>query len=477
MTRFAFACGALSALAAFTFARPSDACSTACDDAAGEVGLPPTANLSLPFADGEAVLVTSGYGPSGGSTGHCYSQDTLCGNDYFALDLVLTGHPSGGQGEPVLAAADGTVIDAGWSSEGWASYGQRVYVAHDFGDGHEYTTVYAHLDSIAVQKGDVVQKGTKLGALGHSSMGIVENPNMGSHLHFSIHRDAKYGGSGTGGSYAGNAVRPEPLDGQSGFAKGKSLVSKIGSPVTPPPACDVVIAATGFTTIEDTSSCVDKLGTLSESTSGLGGHAFTAVLDNPDPDYAEGAFWNLAFEKAGSYDVYAFVPSGISNLTSAAVYKTRHGGKDDFVTLDQAAHAGDWVLLGSHDFAAAGPEWVRLGDNFANPSVQGKTFVIDALRLGPAGSPPPASGGSAGIGGGGGAGGSGGIVASGGAAGAAAAASGAPEPAGDDLGCACRLGRERSSSVLALVFSAALGLSYRRRHGRACSRTCSVEAG
>lgn len=157
---------------------PARACSTACDDASGVVTLPAGADVGMPFKKGEKVLVTSGYGPSGGSSGHCQSQDTLCANDYFALDLVLPNHPSGGQGQPVLAAQTGTVVDAGWATEGWASYGQRVYLKHDFGDGHAYTTVYAHLDSISVTKGQKVNKGETIGTLGHSSMGIKENPNM-----------------------------------------------------------------------------------------------------------------------------------------------------------------------------------------------------------------------------------------------------------------------------------------------------------
>lgn len=442
---------------------PARACSTACDDASGVVTLPAGADVGMPFKKGEKVLVTSGYGPSGGSSGHCQSQDTLCANDYFALDLVLPNHPSGGQGQPVLAAQTGTVVDAGWATEGWASYGQRVYLKHDFGDGHAYTTVYAHLDSISVTKGQKVNKGETIGTLGHSSMGIKENPNMGSHLHFSIHRDASFGGSGSGGSYGGRAVRPEPLDGQSGLAKGQSLTSNNdGTTTPPPPTCDIVIQPTGETLIEDTSTCAETKGAPSESTAGMGGHAYHALLDNPDPDYAEGIFYNLVFAQAGDYDVFAWVPSGISSLTSQAVYKTQHAGASSFATLDQAAAAGGWAFVGKYSFAAGGDQWVRVGDNYASAASQGKTFVMDALKVAPASAGSGGHGG-AGTGGAGGGNGSGGAGAQAGTGGSLGAGGGTTQ-AEDDLGCACRAGgRSRTSVGFPLAALALAAFALRRR--------------
>jgi MYXO-CTERM domain-containing protein len=464
-TRLILAFAALLALALQAGPARSADCPTACDDPTGVVVLPAGAGVSLPFAKGEKVYVSSGYGPNGGSTGHCRSQDPSCANDYFALDLVLPGHPNGGQGEPVLAAQSGTVLDAGWATEGWASYGQRVYVQHDFGDGHPYTTVYAHLDTIQVAKGQKVSKGEAVGTLGHSSKGIQQNPDMGPHLHFSIHRDAKFGGSGTGGSYAGRAVRPEPLDGQSGFAKGQTLTSANDGTVTPPPpACDIVIQPNGETVIEDTSPCAEKKGTPAESTAGLGGHAFHSALDNPDPDYAEGLFWNLVFAQGGDYDVSAWIPAGIPNLTSQAVYKTQHAGASSFATVDQAASAGGWTLVGRYGFAAGAAQWVRLGDNYTSAPSKGKTFVMDALKI------APASGGSGGQGGGGagGAGGTGGSAGAGARPDGGGGAGNAADVAGESSGCACRAGatsRFFGTAVLAAFALAMFGVRRRRRQG------------
>lgn len=453
-------------------------CTTGCTDASGVVNLPAGAQISLPFKEGEQVKLLSGYGPNAGSSLHCRTQDGGCANDYFALDLILPNQPSSGKGQPVLAIADATVIDAGWGSSGWANYGQRVYLQHDFGDGHKYTSMYAHLDSIKVSKGQKVKKGDTIGTLGQSCQGALSCSSFSTpHVHFSIHRDSSFGGSGSGGSYAGRATRPEPIDGYTSLSQGQTLTSKNGVSVTPPPVCDVVIQPTGETIIEDTSACAAKQGTLDESSAGLGGHAYTAVLDVPDPNYAEAVIYTLDFAQAGNYDVFAWIPSGIANLTPEAVYKTQYDGAAAKVTIDQAANAGSWVLLGSHPFAAGAGQWVRLGDNYSSSASQGKTFVMDALKVAPAGAPPDGgAGGQAGASAGGAAGtssggwgatGSGGLSQIGGNAGSGASA--ATTPADDEGGCACRSAspaRGMGAWILGLLLSVGCVRRWRRAEAR-----------
>ena len=75
-------------------------------------------------------------------------------------------------GDPVWAAASGTVSSAGWNG----NYGNCVMISHDNG----YTTVYGHLDSIAVSSGQSVSAGTTVGYCG--STGLATGP----HLHFEI---------------------------------------------------------------------------------------------------------------------------------------------------------------------------------------------------------------------------------------------------------------------------------------------------
>ncbi len=76
-------------------------------------------------------------------------------------------------GTPVVAADEGTVITAGWSSVG---YGNLVMIRHPDG----YVTLYAHLNNIGVNYGDYVARGQRIGSVGSTGR------STGPHLHFEI---------------------------------------------------------------------------------------------------------------------------------------------------------------------------------------------------------------------------------------------------------------------------------------------------
>jgi murein DD-endopeptidase MepM/ murein hydrolase activator NlpD len=78
-------------------------------------------------------------------------------------------------GEPIHAAAAGTVTYAGNELKG---YGNLILIRHDDG----YVTAYAHAQSIGVNRGDHVDKGQVIGLAG--ATGDVESPQ----LHFEIRR-------------------------------------------------------------------------------------------------------------------------------------------------------------------------------------------------------------------------------------------------------------------------------------------------
>jgi murein DD-endopeptidase MepM/ murein hydrolase activator NlpD len=76
-------------------------------------------------------------------------------------------------GTPINAAADGTVIVAGWKSGG---YGNLVEIRH--GDGT--TTRYGHNSQLSVSVGQTVRQGQQIARMGSTGY------STGSHLHFEI---------------------------------------------------------------------------------------------------------------------------------------------------------------------------------------------------------------------------------------------------------------------------------------------------
>ncbi|HIW95109.1 MAG TPA: M23 family metallopeptidase [Candidatus Corynebacterium gallistercoris] len=76
-------------------------------------------------------------------------------------------------GTPILAVADGLVIDSGPA----AGFGNWIRVQHDDGT----ITVYGHMVSLDVTVGQRVTAGQKIAGMGN------EGFSTGSHLHFEVH--------------------------------------------------------------------------------------------------------------------------------------------------------------------------------------------------------------------------------------------------------------------------------------------------
>lgn len=76
-------------------------------------------------------------------------------------------------GTPIRASDAGTIVLAGWDTTG---YGNMILVSH----GNGYFTRYAHLSTMDVRVGDVVQKGQQIGRVGSTGR------STGPHLHFEI---------------------------------------------------------------------------------------------------------------------------------------------------------------------------------------------------------------------------------------------------------------------------------------------------
>ncbi len=105
----------------------------------------------------------------------------LCYGGHYGIDIA------GYIGQPIFAADNGVVISAGYNG----GYGNSILINHNNG----YYTRYAHMSSISVSVGQVVQGGQTIGGLGNTGN------STGPHLHFEIRTD-----TGSQPSYAPNPM-------------------------------------------------------------------------------------------------------------------------------------------------------------------------------------------------------------------------------------------------------------------------------
>ncbi len=149
----------------------------------GQVLIVPGAK-GAPIPTPKPPKASTGSRSSGGSSGTARPPRTYGGGNFawpapggrisqyyhyghYGLDI------DGSTGDRIVAAASGTVLFAGWKSNGG---GYQVWIAHGSG---LYTT-YNHMSSVAVGRGQHVSKGQRVGRMGATGYAT------GSHLHFEV---------------------------------------------------------------------------------------------------------------------------------------------------------------------------------------------------------------------------------------------------------------------------------------------------
>jgi hypothetical protein len=80
-------------------------------------------------------------------------------------------------GTPIVAAADGKVVSAGWEG----GYGRAVEIAHSGG----IETRYGHMSRIAAYSGELVRRGEVIGYVGSSGL------STGPHLHYEVLKNGR----------------------------------------------------------------------------------------------------------------------------------------------------------------------------------------------------------------------------------------------------------------------------------------------
>lgn len=121
---------------------------------------------TLTYTGGKFMWPVPGY--SRISSGYNPRNSPISGKYEFHTGIDIPA----GFGSPVVAAADGKVITAGWIR----GYGNTVMIDH----GSGYVTLYAHNSSLTVSQGQMVKRGSqvaKIGSTGYST---------GNHCHFEV---------------------------------------------------------------------------------------------------------------------------------------------------------------------------------------------------------------------------------------------------------------------------------------------------
>ena len=167
----------------------------ACGLAGGMRGTP--GSIQYPLPSGSYVL-TSPFGPRWGTLHRGQDMAAPIGTD-------------------ILAAADGTVVQAGPVS----GFGNWIVLDHRIG-GALVSTVYGHMYSngVLVDVGDEVVAGQVIGAVGN------EGESTGAHLHFEVWQ---------GGRSGGQAVDPMPWLTEHATPAPSLVISAAGSDLLPSP--------------------------------------------------------------------------------------------------------------------------------------------------------------------------------------------------------------------------------------------------
>lgn len=227
-------------------------------------------------------------------------------------------------GEPVLAAAGGTVVFANLL----AGYGYTVKIDH--GDG--YVTWYCHLVSAdPSMEGQLVSRGDVIGTSGTSG-------TVACHLHFDLRHYGRYTDP-----YGWLGSVEDPLD-------EASLNGKYGESLP----CLWYNASDSIIIVEDKSPAKFS-GTVPTTYWGRG-HSWSMLYTHNNPsdiDYTGTWRPNLpdgvGTDNAGYYSVLVYIPPETAS-TTAARYVVGHADGTSPVEVNQAAHRNQWVWLGGYLF-------------------------------------------------------------------------------------------------------------------------------
>lgn len=110
-----------------------------------------------------------------------YKYREQFGRWHYGVDIACYGDA---EGEPIVAAADGTVVYTNRYDEWGGGYGLYLMIDHGYNsDGERILTVYAHCSEVTAYEGLEVEAGDAVGYVGNTGN------SYGAHLHFEVQVD------------------------------------------------------------------------------------------------------------------------------------------------------------------------------------------------------------------------------------------------------------------------------------------------
>lgn len=257
--------------------------------------------------------------------------------------------------EPVLSAASGTVIRAGWYDPTNHESAFGLWAAVDHGNG--YVNVYGHLSALEVYNGEQIGTQWPIGTSG------TTGSSTGPHLHFGTYYLSQWYATdpfGWTGNYPDPNIVPDNYLWVSNPGSSYSApdLSQNGSAIYP-----------GATLVDDGTSDWSSTGSWATATSStdINGNLHYAATTSGSATAT--ATWQPRLSSSGYYEIGVFVDDNHASSSWApyTIYSADPNNPNSQVShtvyVDES-HIG--TFQGPYGWESTGPQWIGLGVYYFN---------------------------------------------------------------------------------------------------------------
>lgn len=313
-----------------------------------------------PWYDYDGVFVRyDGQKWTGVSIGSC-TGGVNCYDGHNGYDLNLWY-------EPVLSAAAGTVIRAGWYDPTNHQSALGLWAAVDHGNG--FVTAYGHLSALTVAVGDTVGTQWQLGTSG------TTGSSTGPHLHMATYFLPYWNATdpfGWTGNYPDPNVVPDYYLWVNNPATASTipLLSSNDSAIYP-----------GATLVDDGATGWSSTGSWSTATSATDIKGNLHWTPTSSGAATASATWQPKLSQDGYYEVGVFVDdnhasSGWAPYTIYSDDPNHLGTQLQHTVYVDEEHIGSFP--GPYGWENTGPQWVGLGTYYFSASQPGRVVLSNA---------------------------------------------------------------------------------------------------